>query len=77
MYKFVVMVNPQEGHLISDKIIIFSDNEHHKNACIESLQTQYPLSTICVYELKAMRKLVGNPKYANYTVQPNGEILPT
>lgn len=76
MYKYAIIVNPQDGHVVSDRVVQYADNDNTKDMVMNSLQTQYPLSTICVYELKQMRKLVNTPKYANYAIQPNGEVLP-
>ena len=43
---------------------------------IKDLNTQWPNSTVCVYQLSELQKLKTNPTYQKYKVSANGEVIP-
>jgi len=43
---------------------------------IKDLNTRWPNSTVCVYQLSELQKLKTNPTYQKYKVSANGEVIP-
>ena len=43
---------------------------------IKDLNTRWPNSTVCVYQLSELQKLKTNPTYQKYQVSANGEVIP-
>lgn len=75
-YKFFITVNPEEGHTHNENSYGYATGANQKDSLVKQIQTRYPLSTICVYNLQEMQRVQGSPSYAKYQVKDNGEIIP-
>lgn len=62
------VITPQQMNWLNDPLRI----PH----TIKNLNTQWPNSTICVYQLSELQKLKTNPTYQKYKVSANGEVIP-
>lgn len=76
MFMFIVCVSPSDGHDITDRTTHYCSTAGAVQQAVDHLTNRYPTSPVYMYKLDTVQKLVGSPKYAQYQVNNNGEIVP-
>lgn len=74
-YTLVCLDTEEMGGINQEQMYWLNDPQRIPRA-IKDLNTRWPNSTVCVYQLSELLKLKTNPTYQKYKVSANGEVIP-
>lgn len=72
----LVCLDIEEMGGINQEQMYWLNDPQRVSRAIKDLNTRWPNSTVCVYQLSELLKLKTNPTYQKYKVSTNGEVIP-